>query len=295
MQQKLTPMKNIFTFTLLLIVTFSKAQTLEFSTPVIYGNYNNSIVSLYLVKLTAGDKIVKLQQNASSGSDSAIILYNPDYSIYKSFTIPQISGSTSIVVNHISDNLFNSDSKVEFGFTNTWGNAGTYDSDYFVYTEDGTKIFERDSILQDYGYPVHLLTIDGTKDQANYGANYFNTSSGWKFYLQTSKNNEIYSLPGTQPLTALAKPVKDVPFNFSNPYPNPTSGMAKIDFTLPVNTAQGEILVYTQQGELLKTFTVDNTFGTLLINNSNVPAGVYYYVMKVDGNFSETKKQIVIP
>lgn len=71
--------------------------------------------------------------------------------------------------------------------------------------------------------------------------------------------------------------------------------MAKVDFTLPANTNQAEILVYTQQGELLKTFTVDNTFGTLLINNSNLPAGTYYYVMKVGSNFSDTKKQIVIP
>ncbi len=286
-------MKFFLSITLLLIVSFTIAQTLEFSTPLVPRLYGSSF--LYSVSLTVGDKIVKVTGSTrfpSSGpgvyTDSLITIYNSDYSIYDNFTIPLLDTSLGCRINHLSDNLFNSDSKVEAGFM-----CGQI---YAVYADDGSKIFTRDSVSSaDENNPTSLITIDGTASRDDYGGNYFKTSSGWKLYLEAGKNHEIYSLPGTQPVTALAKPVKDVPFNFSNPYPNPTDGMARIDFTLPPNTKQGEVLVYTEQGQLIKTFMVDNTFGTLLINNSNLPAGTYYYVMKVGDNFSDTKKQVVIP
>lgn len=133
-------MKRILTFTLLLIVTFAKAQTLEFSTPnnLISGKEHSS---LYLGRLTAGDKIVKIQTSAAYG-DSSITIYNSDYSIYKTFTIPQISGNTlGCIVNHISDNLFNNDSKVEVGCMCNY-------SIYLVYADDGTKISKEIQFLQ---------------------------------------------------------------------------------------------------------------------------------------------------
>ena len=103
--------------------------------------------------------------------------------------------------------------------------------------------------------------------------------------------NYIYktsSSLGTSTLNSSAK------FDISEAIPNPSSEQAKLTFTLPAGANQGEISIYNATGLIVKTYKVDNTFGNLTIDNSTLPAGLYYYNLIAAGNTTVMKKMLVI-
>ena len=57
---------------------------------------------------------------------------------------------------------------------------------------------------------------------------------------------------------------------------------------------QGEIDIYDMDGKKLKSFRVDNTFGYITVDNSEFPAGMYYYNLIANGELTATKKMLVI-
>ena len=285
----------------LISVTVCKAQiTLEHSFSG--NNLNNNLTTsstqfFYINFVLAGPKLIK--SSISIANVDTIVIYNTDYSIYKSIALP-LSGSTPNIVN-ISDNLFNSDSKIEFAYQTFYNATDPYNRCAFtILQDDGTTIFQRDSCTN---YTDGL--INNAADGLDYGGVIHNTSAGWKMFLTIYNNPtggnsptytmEVYALPGSQQIAAVAKPVKADPFNLSNPYPNPSSDMAAINFKLPTSVNQGEIVIYNEQGELVKTLRVDNTFGKVLLNNSGLSAGTYFYLIKAGNDASDTKKMVVVP
>ena len=77
-------------------------------------------------------------------------------------------------------------------------------------------------------------------------------------------------------------------------HPNPSRDFTKIDYKLPDNERYGEILFYTVDGKEVKRYKVDNTFNTLLINNSDLPSGTYLYHLITPSNTTSAKKMLVI-
>ena len=51
----------------------------------------------------------------------------------------------------------------------------------------------------------------------------------------------------------------------------------KKNYHLPNGINEGEIVFYDINGKEIKRYRVDNTFNTLIINNSDLPAGTYLY------------------
>jgi hypothetical protein len=229
---------------------------------------------------TAGDKYVSANYH-NYHNDSLITIYNLDYSVYKTIIIPQISLRQNPQFDNISDNLINIDSKIEYAVI--YPSSGSY-GDYVIYNEDGINIFQRDSVVS-----FNSMSISNNEMRR-----FYKTSQGWKMCFSRANNQEIYSLPGSLPIvTNLTLPINKSSI-LSNPYPNPTDGETKIDFKLPNDVKQGEITVFNEEGEKIKSFMIDNTFGTLLLNYSGLPSGTYYYIMKA-GEVSDSKKMIVIP
>jgi type IX secretion system substrate protein len=74
----------------------------------------------------------------------------------------------------------------------------------------------------------------------------------------------------------------------------PSNGNTTIEFNLPQGVNQGEIVIYNMKGVELKSYKVDNTFHTLLLNNSEFRAGTYFYQLMTSGGVSGAKKMIVI-
>lgn len=113
----------------------------------------------------------------------------------------------------------------------------------------------------------------------------------------------IYSLPGT-----LYIPCCNDSFSAGMPnplggsinygmsaFPNPSNGNnTTIEFHLPQGENKGEVVVYTMQGMELKRYQVDNTFHNLLISNSDLHSGTYFYQLLTANGATGAKKMVVV-
>ena len=116
-----------------------------------------------------------------------------------------------------------------------------------------------------------------------------------------SGNNgvEIINLPGTLPCNicgglGLAKTTEKPIDILSAPIPNPSINQVKIAFTLPDGANMGELTIYNTDGQKVKSYTVDNRFGFIMLDDSQFAPGVYYYNLVVNGLVSSTQKMLVI-
>lgn len=79
-------------------------------------------------------------------------------------------------------------------------------------------------------------------------------------------------------------------------YPNPFNPQTVITFTLnkPQNVS---LRIYDMLGKEIKTLTEGMTspgFHSIKFDGANVPSGIYFYTLKIDNQFSQTKKMILI-
>ena len=126
----------------------------------------------------------------------------------------------------------------------------------------------------------------------------FNTSSGTKLILNNIDESHVYvySLSGTLPLgsVGIKSNESNVEINLSDSYPNPSNNTTRIDYKLPQGINSAEIVFYNLSGQELKRFNVDNSFNTLELNNSDLPAGTYLYHLMTKNSISSAKKMIVV-
>ena len=80
----------------------------------------------------------------------------------------------------------------------------------------------------------------------------------------------------------------------SLPIPNPSKDQVKITFTLPDGVTRAKLSIYTTNGQLVKTYDVDNRFGFIMLDNSALPSGLYFYNIEVNGFVSSSQKIVVV-
>jgi hypothetical protein len=117
----------------------------------------------------------------------------------------------------------------------------------------------------------------------------------------TNSKSVIYN-PSSPPI-GIIKISSNVPekFELGQNYPNPFNPSTKIEFSLPpLEGGKGgdfvKLVVFDILGREIKVLVNDNLSpGTYEAewNASNMPSGIYYYSL-VSGNFSETKKMMLI-
>jgi hypothetical protein len=284
-------MKKTIFICLLAIIALSSRQTLKAQITLehIYTNTSNA---------TLGPQEFIPVYIGPSGFKYAIIdtnqirLYNLNHSLFRQFPIPISAHGYSYNVFLITENLFDTDStNIEYLV-----DKGAY-SGVSVYREDTSLVFNEDSVgfLQN-GFtstvPVTPLWIP-----------IVSTDSGVKMILIKPGDTSIkvYSLPGVLPSCCCGNSfitgIQNPNGNFNNSmsaFPNPSNGNTTIEFNLPQGANKGEIVIYNMQGVELKRYTVDNTFHTLLLNNSEFHAGTYFYQLLTTNGGTSAKKMIVI-
>ncbi len=287
---KKTSNKYLIILASFLLLSFSgRAQmtlqhTFAIAPPEFYSNYAE-VVNLSI----SGKKIMVITDT------NVLSFYNLDYSLWKTITIPSKPytypggprahlgvGGGSYCIYYPSEELFNTDPLIEV--------AVYYGPDLgpgiiFIINETGVAI---DSITH--------VAPDGT----NSPFVVYNTAAGiFQAVVSVTSSIAVYSLPGTIPCdvcgNGLGLAKEQVKLNpVSEPIPNPSSGQVKITFTLPDNVKQGQIDIYNMNGQKLKSFKVDRTFGYITVDDSEFPAGMYYYNLIADGEVSTTRKMLVI-
>jgi hypothetical protein len=239
----------------------------------------------HLIKFSAiGDKYV-----IGDNSIPQIKIYNLNHSIYKTinFPAPVLGAATSFFLANISDNLFNNDNLIEvaFQYEHYDNTLNWYAYEVSVIDENGTSLFHKDS-ARFQGYTTN--TTSASSDEG-----FLKTSSGTKMVIQyqkkTDKSYEVYSLPGS--LVAKLNTPNYEPSKFLI-YPNPADSYTKIDFELE-NGQTGDVIIYNAAGNIIKKYKVDDTFGSLLLNSSDLPEGSYLYQLSTSKG-SGSKKVMVI-
>jgi len=277
--------KIALSFGAILLTSNLQAQmTLSHSFPV--ANMGGAkIVNLSL----SGKKIAIFETTAT---EEKMVFYNMDYSLWKTITFP-VDGGYSIsgpqwdnagngYVFYPSETLFNNDNLLEVAayYTNSSG--------------DG-KIL----IINENSIPVDSIEHVWKGEDLYFRV--YNTGTGtFEAMVRTSTGVSVYSLPGSIPCDVcgnglgVAKVSNQSGEGLSEPIPNPSSSQAKITFTLPKGAKKGQMTIYNMNGQKMKTYNVDNTFGYIMVDNSSFPAGMYYYDLTVDGERYETRKMVVV-
>lgn len=283
-------MKNaILFFSLMILVTpaLNAQMTLTHTFPKQIFT-QSQIVDLSL----SGKKIMTLTDANSPGQADTIYFYNLDYSFWKAIPCPAIPGyvgyfnlfhelGRAIGVFYPSETLFNTDPLLEIAVFYRQGLTGKF----LIINETGAIV---DSILNAtsiYCSSFRVYKVD-------------TLGIGFQAVVPTLNGIEVYNLPGTLPcnvcgndLGLAENKINDIP---TSVMPNPSSNEVKITFTLPGGVKQGELNLYNTNGQLLKSYKVDDRFGYILIDNSQLPPGMYYYNIVANGMASLSQKMVLV-
>lgn len=205
-----------------------------------------------------GSKII-----ANDGAANVIKIYNTDFSLWKTITIPSSGGASG--AQFISDHLFNSDDLIE---AVVYWPVGT-ETHAFVINELGTTIMDLGT-----GYYSTVHYLEGIHKL---------------FLLSTSATStKVYNLPGELPCGHCGAGSVGVPKTASGTsssplvYPNPASNEVTIRHGLPAATT-GTLLITNVSGQSLGAWPIAGRHDELTINVAAFPSGFYTVTVLGDG------------
>lgn len=277
-------MKTLLTFILLALTFVCKAQiTFEKYYPT--GSVARD--NLHMVHLSYSGYKYALY------NDNTLNLYNLDHSVFKTLPFPVSGGvisSGSVHIYYISEELFNTDSTdVEYFL---FYSDRSYLSHSLICDEHGNVLFSKDSTV------MTLTSEYGSEDFIAF------TPSGTKMIIWNNRNGAyVYSLPGSLPCHDCFNKRKtgsifpgdgSLDCDFSNPYPNPSTNQATIEYSLPDGIKTASLVIYNNNGEEVKRLKVDDTFNNIIISTSEFLPGIYYYHFQYAKGTTSGKKMMVI-
>ncbi len=303
-------MKNYFKvllITVLLNLYFSNGSKCQI---VFEQEYDSSAQQLSFVNFQInGGKYVRVMypENLGPGSISLyprkIDIYNLNHSLWKTIPLNNIAFypvniSAYYAINYLSDSLFDTDNLIEFSFTVissdtnvTGGNPGVIKT--FVYNENQNLLFSDSSAGM---FATGLLSIKLT----SYPNPIFNTSTGTKMILNSpgssNSKSRVYSLPGQ-----LSRNTYSIPTGVDNVgrtamkmnlYPKPSSGNVTVEYDLPADVLQADLVFYDVNGKKIKSFKIDHTFHNLYLSNNDLASGTYYCQIETTKGALGLKKMI---
>lgn len=214
-------------------------------------------------------------------ANSQCRLYNNDHSLWKTINLSVPTNYYLCDIQYVTENLFNTDNTIELLYVSYKYNTSLayYTYDTRIVTEYGTMLYSMPGAGYSYVYP------------AQNGSKLF----VWVYNYSVSPytvNTLVYSIPGTV-TTAAPEFNAQKTISLSNAFPNPSKGDVSIPYSLPLYVKQAELKLFSINGVLMKTYTVDHTFETIRLRAGDLMPGTYLYRLE-SGNFkSETLKLVV--
>jgi len=198
---------------------------------------------LMMIKFeVSGERYVRINRCGKT-----INLYNLNHVLLKTINMAAVPTEPppydkTYDVLYLSERLFNTDSKMEYMVCVAVG--ATYTT--MIYNEDGLQLFKENGVpgvkpnYHQQQYPV------------------YNTSQGTKLILSYKNGDtKVFGLGGTL-TTAIKRANEQITeegsFSVSTPAPNPNSGSSRVNYVLPENSPEGEIVLYDLQGKVNKRF-----------------------------------------
>lgn len=75
--------------------------------------------------------------------------------------------------------------------------------------------------------------------------------------------------------------------------PNPFNGTTIIPYSVPESISRAQIKITSANGVAIKTFEINKGNGSIEINASQIPSGVYTYSLLADGKIIDTKQMVL--
>ncbi|OFX33169.1 MAG: hypothetical protein A2X08_14085 [Bacteroidetes bacterium GWA2_32_17] len=276
-------MKKYFFIFIMTFTINAQAQVIfehDYDSAATYNNCFGNFSQLMIIKFeVSGEKYVKVNR-----CGKVIVIYNLNHSLVKTISLSGVPLDNGVVgdILYLSETLFDTDSSIEFMYT-VFG-VGYYITN--IYKENGSFIFsDTGSVMVHPNYEMQQYPI-------------YNTSQGTKMILSYKNGHaKVFSLAGTLSTSieqANGQLMQAQNGQFSNLYPNPSNGSVTLQYELPKNETEGELILYNMQGTEVKRYKVDNTFKDILLDNKQLAAGTYFYQLQTKKGAVGTKKMIVI-
>jgi hypothetical protein len=208
-------------------------------------------------------------------------LYNNDHSLWKTINLSIPANYYLCDIQYVTEDLFNTDNLIEMLYVSCNYNTSLayYTYDTRIINENGTTLFSMPGAGYSYIYPAET------------GSKLLVWFYDFSVFPETV-NTMVYSIPG-QVYTAMADDIENSDISQPGAYPNPAYGEVNIPYALPANVMQAELKLYTMNGTLVKSYTIDHTFNSIQVKTSELPAGLYVYRIDSDGYKSEAFKFLV--
>jgi hypothetical protein len=241
----------------------------------------NEEVNPFVFTYTNGDQVLM------SVGGNVVSIYNLSLSLLKTIDFSDIQGAEHIETfgiadgraqwenaeMEVSEKIFNNDDLLEFMIKTTDGFA--------IVNENKVEVFRKtytDGWWCDYSSLIETKNGNLLKVLL-YKGNDYNTSM-----------TEIYALPGyVTPLGARVMSVQKL----GNPYPNPSNTYINLPYSLPEGVREAAIIIFDEQGRMIKTFRADRYSDYVRLNTTNLSAGNYFYFLDIRGQKGESKQFIV--
>ncbi|MFY9150435.1 MAG: T9SS type A sorting domain-containing protein [Prolixibacteraceae bacterium] len=215
--------------------------------------------------------------------NSQVRIYNMDHSLFKTVNCNVPNGYFLADIKYVSENLFNSDSQIEFVYT-YYKYVSTSSSYYYIY---GSRIINENG--------TNLQTIEGARyiyvnktGDAEYKL--FAYCFDYSVFPEKVWTN-IYGLSGSL-LTEINISGKNQD-TFLNAWPNPASNIVQIAYELPENVKNAQLYLLDPNGRPVKNYMIDNHTDNLALNLNDLSAGTYLYFIEYGNKRTEVKKIIV--
>lgn len=275
-------MKKLFFLLLTLISVSVKSQIVLEQTPV--GNQN-----VYVMRPSnSADKyIVYRDNNTFTGSDT-VRIYNSDWSLYRQVNLPagfeynplQLIQPLAYIVG--SDNLFNSDTLIEFLVA-----RNNYLSNYTV------------SVINELGQTLFTFP-----DSIQYGAMFlYKINNTFKVYYEVDLSQypyeggtKIYSLPGSLPCSqcniasGIVEPNYSEGISEMKVYPNPFNNSLEINYDFQTHQDNPRLILTDILGRELKSIPLSNQSDRITLNTSDLPKGTVIVSLLGSGRSVISKK-----
>lgn len=79
----------------------------------------------------------------------------------------------------------------------------------------------------------------------------------------------------------------------SNIYPNPANDQAELDFVTSSSLREARLIIYNVLGTQMQDTPLNKSERKIRINTREMPTGLYFYQLSVDGKKVATKKMLV--
>lgn len=212
-------------------------------------------------------------------------IYNPDHSLYKTINLPVPANSYLYDIKFVSQNMFNSDTKIELLYTyyayittDTAGN-GYYEYNTKIINESGTVLVSAPKVVYSYikehsagVYKLYLYSTD---------------YSSWPYKVGT----DIYNIPGTVQTSVITTSADNA---IKPAFPNPATSLVTLPYALNHGSTKGIIKILDTKGNEVAQYTVDNAFNNLIIPVETMPKGTYFYYLETENHLRNTVQKFII-